>query len=64
MRGTNTHNGGLETDFWRPGGTGLCWVCGKRTVFAWLDLHWQHPDCDMYPTANGDVKIVKGRRVT
>ena len=51
------------TGFWRPGDRHPCWVCGKPTKWAWLDLGYQHPDCEMYPIESGDVKIVKARVV-
>lgn len=51
-------------DFWRhnPPKLGACWVCGDQTPWVYLDIAYQHIDCDMYPTENGDVTIIKGVR--
>lgn len=48
------------TPFWRPAMPGPCWVCGDETEWAYLDIGWQHPDCDAYPTEDGDVRVVRG----
>ena len=47
-----------HTDFWRPGGADRCWVCGRYTVWAYLDINWQHPDCDGFPTEDGQVYVI------
>jgi len=59
-----------EKDFWLPnGGPGPCWVCGAPTNYAYLDLGWQHPDCDAYPAYAGPglpdehVRIIRGHKV-
>jgi hypothetical protein len=44
---------------WKPG---RCWVCGGWTRWAHLDIGYQHPDCDAYPSEEGDVRIVRGIR--
>lgn len=51
-----------NNDFWRhvPPKPGNCWVCGERTSWIYLDIGYQHLDCDMYPTENGDVVIMGG----
>lgn len=38
-----------SSDFWGPGGTGTCWCCGHETSTAYLDIGWQHRECDAYP---------------
>ncbi len=48
--------------FWKPDKPGLCWVCGEETEYAYLDIHWQHPDCEKYPSPEGDVTIIRGIR--
>ena len=58
-----TQREGIVTDFWRPGGSKPCWVCGEPTEYAFLDMSYQHPDCDGYPSDVGDVRIVNGRIV-
>ena len=50
--------------FWKPGGEDHCWVCGRMTKWAWADLGWQHRDCEMYPSEDGDVVIIHGKRVS
>lgn len=50
-------------DWWEPVVPGPCWVCGDDAPLAYLDLGYQHMDCDMFPTPDGDVRIVKGERV-
>ena len=51
-----------DDGFWRfdPPEWFPCYVCGDLTMWAWADLAWQHLDCDMYPSPEGDVKIVRG----
>lgn len=58
-RGVATPNG-----LWRLGWlrSGRCWVCGKRTIWAYLDIGYQHPDCDSYPEGDKAVTIIRGRR--
>lgn len=55
----------MEVDFWRddPPTHGACWVCGDETEWILADVGYQHPDCDRYPSPDGDVWIVRGRRV-
>ena len=45
---------------WEPPTLGRCWVCGELTQWFLLDLGHQHPDCDMFPTEDGDVTIIGG----
>lgn len=58
--------GRVGTEFWRPddGSTGSCAVCGLETEYIQLDINWWHPDCDMFPTPQGDVVIIRGRVVS
>jgi len=53
-----------DPDFWRhhPPRWERCWVCGGPTCWVYLDIGFQHPECDQYPTEEGDVAIVLGRR--
>ena len=59
----------IESDWWEPIVPGACWVCGDEAPMAYLDLGYQHMDCDWWPLPpdeNGDVpsvKIVRGERV-
>lgn len=53
---------GIVTDWWKPADRGKCWVCGNPSKWAYLDLGYQHPDCDRYPSPDGDVLIVGGMR--
>ena len=46
--------------FWRPEKPGTCWVCGEETEYAYLDIDYQHPDCEMFPSPQGNVKVVRG----
>lgn len=56
-------------DWWEPLVPGACWVCGDDAPLAYLDLGYQHMDCDWWPLPpdeNGNVssiKIVRGERV-
>jgi len=52
-------------DFWRhePPQPSTCWVCGQLTPWVYLDLGYQHIDCDMYPSEHGDVRIIGGEFV-
>lgn len=47
-------------NFWRPDKPGRCWVCGELTEWAYLDIGYQHLDCEAYPSPEGDVRIVRG----
>ena len=49
-------------DFWKPETPGLCWVCGKASEYAYLDMAYQHKDCASYPSLEGDVRIIAGVR--
>ena len=51
-----------DDGFWQPKKPGYCWVCGMPTTWAWLDQAYQHPDCDAYPSPEGDVVIIRGKR--
>lgn len=60
----------IYPDFWRhnPPKIGRCWVCDEETHWIYLDIAYQHVDCDMYPSDEismgpADVKIIKGERV-
>lgn len=37
-----------------------CGVCGDLTEWVCLDIMYQHEDCDMYPSEEGHVTIVRG----
>lgn len=37
-----------------------CAVCGGPTCWVELDITFMHPECDMYPSEEGDVRIVLG----
>jgi hypothetical protein len=53
-------------DFWHhePPIYQECWVCGRPTMWIYLDIAHQHPDCDEYPTEDGGfVKIIGGKEV-
>jgi hypothetical protein len=61
-------------DFWRNKGddgqwlTGNCYICGDPVEWVYLDIGWQHLDCDEYPSTTGDdakpaVRIVRGNIV-
>lgn len=52
----------VDPDFWchEPPRSGVCWVCGRATCWIYLDLGYQHVDCDAYPTEDGDVVVVEG----
>jgi hypothetical protein len=56
---------GENPDFWHhePPIYSECWVCGKPTMWIYLDIGHQHPDCDWYPTEDGEVKIIGGKQV-
>lgn len=59
-----------DKDFWQPlGGPKPCWVCGAPSNYAYLDIGWQHPDCDAWPEFGGpglpdvEARIIRGHRV-
>lgn len=54
-----------EDGFWRhePPRWGRCWVCGEETVWVFLDVAHQHPDCDKSPSPDGETVIIRGRPV-
>jgi hypothetical protein len=54
---------GLYAPFWRVSEPGRCWVCHGRTNWGYLDIGYQHPDCDAYPSEEGDVVVIRGERV-
>lgn len=40
----------LNSDFWRGQREDApCWCCGHPTEWIYLDLGYQHPECDAYP---------------
>jgi len=49
---------------WRhdPPKLGPCYVCGEKTKWIELDIGYKHEDCDLYPTNDGHVRIVRGVR--
>lgn len=49
-------------DLWRhePPMWGPCSVCGGPTCWAEMDIAFMHPECDMYPSEEGDVRMVLG----
>lgn len=55
-------------DFWRNKAddgqwlTGNCYICGDSTEWVYLDVGWQHLDCDEFPPNDGkpEVRIVRG----
>lgn len=52
-----------QPDFWHyvPSRIYPCWVCGEPTEWIYLDIGYQHPDCEEYPTEDeGMVKIIHG----
>ena len=51
-------------DFWRhePPKPAPCVVCGDETEWIEMDLAHMHPSCDMYPSPEGDVLIVRGMK--
>lgn len=44
-----------EPPLWEP-----CYVCGHPTCWVELDIGFKHPECDMYPSEEGDVRIELG----
>lgn len=52
----------LNEAFWRhdPPKPYACWVCGEKTAWIYLDLAYQHPDCDRYPTDGDDYVLIGG----
>lgn len=56
---------GIVTDWWRMDDDRMdgCWVCGEPTEWIYLDMGFQHPDCDAYPSDRGHEKIVRGRHL-
>lgn len=44
-----------EPAVWKP-----CYVCGHPTCWVQLDIGFKHPECDMYPSEEGFVRIVLG----
>lgn len=52
----------MTTDWDTHETTGECWVCGQQTHTSYLDMGWQHMDCDKFPTSDGDVTIINGVR--
>jgi hypothetical protein len=54
------HGPTTTLDWWMPGGQKPCWVCGDLTSWAYLDLGYQHLDCDAYPDIEGEFKVVRG----
>lgn len=51
-----------NNDFWRhvPPKPFKCWVCQGPTSWIYLDIGYQHPDCEMYPSEDGDVVVIGG----
>lgn len=39
------------SDFWKPKSPdlGYCWICGGETRWVYLDIGYQHKDCDAGP---------------
>ena len=59
---TNEDSLQLASDWWKPERPGKCWVCRKDTVWAYLDIAYQHKDCEMWPNEDGtDTVIIGGR---
>jgi hypothetical protein len=54
----------LAPYFWRhdPPLPHPCWVCGEPTEWVYLDIGFQHIDCDLYPSHEGQVRTVRGVR--
>jgi hypothetical protein len=50
----------MADHLWKPRTPGPCWVCGEETEYAYLDIGYQHTNCDAYPAPEGDVRIVRG----
>ena len=44
-----------EPPLWKP-----CYVCGELTCWVETDVGFKHPECDMYPNEEGDVRVVLG----
>ena len=44
-----------EPPRWNP-----CYVCGHPTCWVELDIGFKHPECGMYPTEEGRVRIILG----
>lgn len=53
---------GAEPGFWRhePPKPQPCWVCGEETPWIYLDLGYQHYDCDRFPAGDGEHIVVRG----
>lgn len=47
-------------DFWRhePPKIGPCWVCHQPTEWIYLDLGYQHLDCDSWPNEDGTATLI------
>ncbi len=56
-------------DFWRntdDDGSQIiqnCWVCGEPTEWVYLDMGFQHLDCEEAPGADGPVRVVRGKNI-
>lgn len=48
-----------DPPLWKP-----CFVCGGPTCWVEMDLGFKHPECDMYPSEKGHVRIVLGVETT
>lgn len=48
-----------DPPLWKP-----CFVCGGPTCWVEMDLGFKHPECDMYPSEEGHVRIVLGVETT
>jgi hypothetical protein len=52
----DTYADEISGGFWITGRAGTCWVCGKETIWACMDIAYQHPWCDMWPVPGGDMR--------
>ncbi len=50
-----------EIGFWIAKNPGECWICGSSTKWVLLDIGYQHPDCDSWPEAWGNVVVKRGQ---
>lgn len=50
-------------DFWRhdPPKYGICAACGDKTMWIELDMSYMHPSCDLFPSEEGDVRVIRGK---
>ena len=51
-----------DSPWWHPTHLGRCWVCHGWTRWAFLDVGYQHMNCDAYPVEGGHEFIIRGKR--